>query len=99
LRVEIAPALLHDARVRLERAPLGGIDGVATVALLMPRSGSGTASAALGAYATLLADELEAARALAHDAFTAYLTMHRIDALDAARERAVAALEPLASFA
>jgi len=44
-----------------------------------------------------LALELEAARSLAHDAFAAYLTMHVIDALDRAREDALAALEPAAS--
>lgn len=98
LRVEIGLEVLRGARTLLVRAPLGGIDGVATVALFVPCVGTDAASTALGAYARLLAGELEAARSLAHDAFGAYVTMHRIDALDAARERAVAALEPLASL-
>jgi hypothetical protein len=99
LRIEFAPAALRDARSRLVQAPLGGIDGVATAAMLVPRSGTGTVAAALGASAALLAEELETARSLAHDAFAAYVTMHRIDALDAARERALAALAPVASLA
>jgi len=97
LRIELEPATLSDARDRLGRAPLGGIDAVAAAALLLPRDGTDPGAGALGRYATLLTRELEAARSLAHDAFAAYLTMHVIDALDRAREDAIAALEPAAS--
>jgi len=97
LRIELERATLSEARERLARAPLGGVDAVAGAALLLPRDGTDPGAHALGRYATLLALELEAARSLAHDAFAAYLTMHVIDALDRAREDALAALEPAAS--
>ena len=94
LTLTLEPAALRDARARLAEAPLGGVDAVAAVALLLPRTGADPAARALGAYATLLARELDAARSLSHDAFGSYLTMHAVDALEDAREDAIAALAP-----
>lgn len=92
LTVALDAAVLRDAQTRLTAAPLGGVDAVATVALLLPRTGNDPAAQALGAYASLLAHELDAARSLSHDAFAAYLRMHGVDALEATRADAIAAL-------
>jgi hypothetical protein len=94
LTVALDAAGLREAATRLAEAPLGGVDAVATVALLLPRTGDDPAAQALAAYATLVAHELEAARSLAHDAFASYLTMHAVDTLEQARADAIAALAP-----
>ncbi len=97
LEVTLDRATLLDTRTRLADAPLGGVDAVAAVALLLPRTGSEPAAQALGAYAVLIAHELEAARSLAHDAFAVYLSMHAVDALERARADAIRALAPAGS--
>jgi hypothetical protein len=92
LRVTVTSSALAAARDALEAAPLGGSVTLAAIASLLPRGGDG-ALAALGAYVEQLAIELAETRTLSHDAFTSYVTMHGSNALDAARDAAVAALD------
>jgi hypothetical protein len=98
LRVTLERGVLRTARERLTDAPIGAVDAVATIAMLLPRCGDGAPAVALGDYVTLLADELATARTLSHDAFAGYLTTQGIDALDRARDRTIAVLEPVASL-
>ena len=76
----------------LIEAPLGGPVALAAIGALLPRGGDGEL-VALGAYVEALAAELAETRSLTHDAFAAYVTMHRSAGLDTARTAAVAALE------
>jgi hypothetical protein len=92
LRVTLTSSALDAARDVLADAPLGGSAALAAIAGLLPRGGEG-GLAALGSYVDQLAVELAETRSLTHDAFTSYLTMHRSNALDAARDAAVAALD------
>jgi hypothetical protein len=59
----------------------------------LPRFGSGDAAVAVGAYAGELANTFDAACALTHDAFAAYLTSQSAPELDSARAIAVAVLD------
>jgi hypothetical protein len=84
---------LHAARTALAEAPLGGPQTLAAIAALLPRYGAGDAAVAVGAYAGELSTTFDAACALTHDAFAAYLTSHRAPELDSARAVAVAVLD------
>jgi hypothetical protein len=92
LRVTIGASALVAARDALADAPLGGPVTLATIGALLPRGGTG-AVAVVGAYVDLLAAELAEMRALSHDAFASYVTMHQSSALDDARDAAVLALD------
>ena len=91
--VRVDRGRLHAARVALADAPLGGPQTLAAIAALLPRFGTGDAAVAVGAYAGELATTFDAACALTHDAFAAYLTTHRAPELDSARAVAVAVLD------
>jgi hypothetical protein len=84
---------LSAARAALAAAPLGGPQTLAAIASLLPRYGTGDAAVAVGAYAGELATTFDAACALSHDAFAAYLTSHSAPELDSARAVAVAVLD------
>jgi hypothetical protein len=84
---------LRAARTALAEAPLGGPQTLAAIAALLPRYGTGDAAVAVGAYAGELATTFDAACALTHDAFAAYLTTHTASELDSARAVAVAVLD------
>jgi hypothetical protein len=84
---------LHAARIALADAPLGGPQTLAAVASLLPRFGSADAAEAVGAYAGELATTFDAACALTHDAFAAYLLSQSAPELDSARAVAVAVLD------
>ena len=91
--VRIDRGRLHAARIALADAPLGGPQTLAAVAALLPRFGAGDAAVAVGAYAGELATTFDAACALTHDAFAAYLVSHDAPELDSARAVAVAVLD------
>lgn len=80
-------------RAALAGAPLGAAQTLATVAALLPRYGSGDAAVAVGTYVHALSATLDAACALAPEAFASYLSSHRAAELDAARAIAVAVLD------
>ncbi len=95
LRVAISSSTLESGLETLVNAPLGGSVTLATIASLLPRGSAGDVGVVgiVGAYAAHLATELGETRALSHDAFTSYVTMHRSSSLDAARDAAIAALD------
>jgi hypothetical protein len=92
LRVTLSSSAIAAALDALADAPLGGAAALTTIASVLPRGGEGRL-ATLGAYVDLLAEELAAARGVAHDALIAYLTTRRSSSLDAARRAAAAALD------